>query len=297
MAITSSLIWSALLTGAGTVDTWTAGSIDVTKALVVVEVDASSSIRDLISNSFELASAHVSSSSTSQSVTDDCGVNRPYECRCVERKKLLETLAKELPYGTIRFSSKLLSIHHQQSTGFKSAIRGLVQSPPDGGGHGLEPRFHVYFGGGVRFGFVPCGNEEEFEEGEAMKMKQFVLNKARNAPKEMLTVVERIGLDAISCSELKLRPSWNLLRGNIVKDSVFIVGDALHPNAPDIGQDACFSLEDRVILARCIGEDMMMKKKDYDKFFGGLAYMMGVIQESGGKVMSFLREPVYSIFP
>ncbi|XP_047327350.1 monooxygenase 2-like [Impatiens glandulifera] len=316
---------------------------------------------------FELASAHASTS-TPQSVAADCGLNRPYECRCVERKELLETLAKELPHGTIRFSSKLLSIHHhhqQSTTGFKSlqlsdgsvintkvligcdgvnsqvakwlglknpvksnrsAIRGLLQSPPDGGGHGLEPRFHVYFGGGVRFGFVPCNNnslywfctftpssstsssggkEEEFEEGEAMKMKQFVLNKARNAPKEMLEVVERTGLDAISCSELKLRPPWNLLTGNIVKDNVCVAGDALHPMTPDIGQGGCSALEDSVILARCIGEAMMMKTNDdkllekYGKerrwrsfWLISAAYMMGVIQESGGKVTSFIREKV-----
>ncbi|XP_047335367.1 monooxygenase 2-like [Impatiens glandulifera] len=72
---------------------------------------------------FELASAHVSSSSTSQSVAADRGVNRPYECPCVKRNELLETLAKELSHRTIRFSSKLLSIHHQQSKGFK-ALRG-----------------------------------------------------------------------------------------------------------------------------------------------------------------------------
>ncbi|XP_047321235.1 monooxygenase 2-like [Impatiens glandulifera] len=133
---------------------------------------------------------------------------------------------------------------------------------PDGGGNELEPRFHVYFGGGVRFGFVHCGNEE----GEAMKMKQFVLNKARNSPKEMLAVVERTGLDVISCSELKLRPLWNLLTGNIYCERKCLrFRDALHPMTHDIGQGGCYALEDSVILTRYIGEAMMMKKKDDDK--------------------------------
>lgn len=35
---------------------------------------------------------------------------REYESRCVQRKVLLETLADELPQGTIRFSSKVVHI-------------------------------------------------------------------------------------------------------------------------------------------------------------------------------------------
>ncbi|KAG5542947.1 hypothetical protein RHGRI_015891 [Rhododendron griersonianum] len=35
---------------------------------------------------------------------------RGYESRCVRRKELLETLERELPHGTIRYSSKVVSI-------------------------------------------------------------------------------------------------------------------------------------------------------------------------------------------
>ncbi|KAG5542949.1 hypothetical protein RHGRI_015891 [Rhododendron griersonianum] len=38
------------------------------------------------------------------------GLNRGYESRCVRRKELLETLERELPHGTIRYSSKVVSI-------------------------------------------------------------------------------------------------------------------------------------------------------------------------------------------
>ena len=40
-----------------------------------------------------------------------------HEMRCVRRKLLLETLAKELPSGTIRYSSKVVSI--EESGHFK----------------------------------------------------------------------------------------------------------------------------------------------------------------------------------
>ncbi|KAL0432324.1 UNVERIFIED_CONTAM: Monooxygenase 3 [Sesamum latifolium] len=113
-----------------------------------------------------------------------------FESRCVRRKDLLETLGRELPQGTIRYSSRIVSIeesgrlkllHLADGTvvrakvligcdgvnsivakwlglqnpvnAGRSAIRGFVEYMD---GHGLEPKFHAYFGGGVRYGFIPC---------------------------------------------------------------------------------------------------------------------------------------------
>ncbi|GAB4838561.1 hypothetical protein Ancab_028107 [Ancistrocladus abbreviatus] len=112
-----------------------------------------------------------------------------HEVRCVKRKGLAETLAKELPSGTIRFSSKVVSIeeaghlkvlHLADSTiiktkvligcdgvnsqvakwlGFKKAsfdtrcaIRGYAVFEE---GHGFE-QFQQILGNGFRCGFVPC---------------------------------------------------------------------------------------------------------------------------------------------
>ncbi|XP_034675671.1 monooxygenase 2-like [Vitis riparia] len=114
-----------------------------------------------------------------------------HEIRCVRRKVLLETLERELPRGSIRYSSKVVSI---QESGYyktvhladgsvlktkvligcdgvnslvanwlgldkpvdsgRSAVRGLVEFPD---GHGLEPKFRQHFGNGVRHGVIPCG--------------------------------------------------------------------------------------------------------------------------------------------
>lgn len=42
-----------------------------------------------------------------------------HEVRCVKRKALLEALAKELPSGTIRYSSKVVSI---EESGFSKLV-------------------------------------------------------------------------------------------------------------------------------------------------------------------------------
>ncbi|XP_017241885.1 monooxygenase 2 [Daucus carota subsp. sativus] len=228
--------------------------------------------------------------------------------------------------------AKELAFQEPLSSG-RSAIRGLAEFSD---GHGLEPKINVHFGNGVRFGFVPCdvkcvywfctftpspnnsnnSDEKAFEE-DPLRMKQFVLGKIASAPRKALDVVERTELSHISCAELKFRLPWNVLMGNITKDNICVAGDALHPMTPDIGQGGCSSLEDAVVLARCLGEAILRKTKlhpgevneeeEYGRIKQGLekygkdrrwrsfnlissAFLAGYIQQSEGKIMSFLRE-------
>ncbi|CAN6480777.1 unnamed protein product [Victoria cruziana] len=141
----------------------------------------------------QLIRVTVASNVTGETVTDlyltGSGESN-VEVRCVSRQMMVETLSKQLPHGTIRFGSKVVSIHQDGksyqihladgtlvrakvligcdgvnsvvgkwlglpglvSTG-RSAIRGLAHYPE---GHGLESRFAQFFGNGVRFGILPC---------------------------------------------------------------------------------------------------------------------------------------------
>lgn len=295
-----------------------------------------------------------------------------YEARCVRRKDLLETFAKELPEGTIRYSSKVVSVEESghlklvhladgcvvrakvligcdgvnsvvaKWLGFKrpisvgrSAIRGYVEFPA---AHGFQPQFYAYFGAGVRFGFAPCDDKSIYwfctfkpstETGHEnmsdnpVLLKEFVLRKTANIPKEVSGIVERTKLESISCAEIKMRLPWDILIRDFAKNSICLVGDALHPMTPDLGQGGCSALEDCSILAKCIGESFQRmisgkfgeKKEDVDveiaAFNKGLenyakerrwrsfslistAYVVGWIEESDNKVIRFLRERFFS---
>ncbi|XP_004290734.1 PREDICTED: zeaxanthin epoxidase, chloroplastic-like [Fragaria vesca subsp. vesca] len=124
------------------------------------------------------------------------GKHGDHEIRCVKRKLLLESLASELPSGTIRFSSKVVLIeesgclklvHLADGTilkvkvlvgcdgvnsvvakwlGFKppvftgrSAIRGSAEFKSS---HQFDPMFIQYFGNGVRSGVVPCDDKNVY---------------------------------------------------------------------------------------------------------------------------------------
>ncbi|KAL3321793.1 hypothetical protein AABB24_039422 [Solanum stoloniferum] len=296
--------------------------------------------------------------------------NKPidYDSRCIKRQEIVETLEKELPPGTIKYSCRVISI--QQSGLYKlvhlanktiirtkvligcdgvnsvvakwmglpkpidanrSAIRGYVEYPK---AHGFEPKFCAYFGGGVRIGFLPCDHKslywfctftpsavdyDEKIEGSPTKMKQFVLSLANNVSKEAYNILERTSLDSLYCAKLKLRTPWNILmKENIVKNNTCLVGDALHPMTPDIGQGGCSTLEDSVVLARCISEAIFAKNLEDDdqlckiievglekyakerkwRIFNliSTSYLVGLAQESNGKVISYLREKFLAQF-
>ena len=57
--------------------------------------------------------------------------------------------------GVNSMVARWLGLQKPIDTG-RSAIRGFVEYPE---GHGFEPKRHVYFGGGVRLGFVPCDDK------------------------------------------------------------------------------------------------------------------------------------------
>ncbi|GAB2291918.1 hypothetical protein Dimus_026168 [Dionaea muscipula] len=294
-----------------------------------------------------------------------------HEVRCLKRKVLLETLSKELPEDTIRFSSKVVSIqdsgylkllHLADGSvikakvvigcdgvnsavatwlGFKkpafvgrSAVRGYVVFE---GGHGFEPDFMLFTGQGARYGIIPCdhssvywfftfisSSQDKEVERNPVKMKETVLNNLGKVPEEIREVIEKTELDDMICSPLRYRAPWEILLGDVSRDNVCVAGDAFHPMTPDLGQGACSALEDAVVLARCLAVAVLDRERseqdqeeedaaEYERIKMALskyakerkwrgadlvttAYVLGTIQQSNGKVMSFIRDKLLAPF-
>lgn len=154
------------------------------------------------------------------------------------------------------------------------------------------------------------------ENADPVKLKEFVLSKTREVSKEMSGILERTPLEFISCAKLKLRLPWNVLLGDITRNNICVAGDALHPMTPELAQGGCSALEDSIVLARCLAEAFLAKPRgedaeklndEYERIKNGLekyakerrwrssiiitgAYLIGFVQQSNNKVISFFRE-------
>ncbi|KAL2558852.1 FAD/NAD(P)-binding oxidoreductase family protein [Forsythia ovata] len=153
---------------------------------------------------------------------------------------MLETLEKELPKGTIRYSSKVVSreesgnfklMHLADSSvvktklglqnpdgGGRTSIRGFINYP---NGHGFEANFHAYFDTSVEDSVMVSflvmtrayiGSAHDENKQNPFKIKQFVLSGIQNAPQQVSNIVERTELDYISYAPLKYRSPWYILQ-------------------------------------------------------------------------------------
>lgn len=67
-----------------------------------------------------------------------------------------------------------------------------------------------------------------------------------------------------------IRAPWAVIMGPNYKGMVTVVGDAMHPMTPDLGQGGCAALEDAVVLVRNIGCGLSSKGNMFsDKKSGG----------------------------
>ncbi|XP_058772065.1 monooxygenase 2-like [Vicia villosa] len=198
--------------------------------------------------------------------------------------------------------------------------------------HDLEPMLMQYFGKGFRAGVIPCDDKgvywyfswtsiiEDYQKDLAQdpaKLKQYVLNKLEKMSSYVRSFIENTELDAFHFAPLRHRHPWELIMGNISKGNVCVVGDALHPMAPDLGQGGCCALEDGVVLAKFLAEAFSKNPKEGEEEYKIIeeslkkyakerrwrcidlitrSYIMGSIQQSGSKLVNFCRDQILTKF-
>ncbi|KAJ3675150.1 hypothetical protein LUZ60_004192 [Juncus effusus] len=147
----------------------------------------------------------------------------------------------------------------------RSAVRGLSIFPE---GHGFKQEVRVYLGRGIRAGFVPLHSKELYwffiDDSSSLGkdisinpdiiLKEVTENLAKDFPSDYLMVAKHADLSTLSWAPLLFRVPWNVAFGRAQNGNVTVAGDAFHPMNPDLGQGGCSSLEDAVVLARCLSQ-------------------------------------------
>ncbi|XP_057871870.2 monooxygenase 2-like [Cryptomeria japonica] len=274
------------------------------------------------------------------------GLTTMMESRCIERIKLIETLAKELPKGTIRFSSKVVLINKKNPSSLTSlkledgqsittkiligcdgvyslvgsfmgippgkssgriAIRGMVTYAES---HQLEKFHSQVWDRGLRAGFIPCTDKQVYWfltrrsklqdaniSGDAEKIRHATLDMVRHFPKPFAELIKASPTESISYVDMKVRLVWPWMK--------------LLPGT-------CSSLEDAIVLGRCLGETMKSintvqwgeeEEKKIEQCFNkylqerrwrvftlvNAALIIGIVNEGSSKLIHFARDKI--LFP
>ncbi|KAL5073484.1 hypothetical protein RYX36_012468, partial [Vicia faba] len=114
---------------------------------------------------------------------------------------------------------------------------------------------------------VPFGTNGEFR---CLKRTDLIKAMANCLPQETICTgcqILSIELDPVtkypqlllsngSILQAKYRPPWELLLNGFNKGTIVVAGDAMHATGPFVAQGGSASIEDAIVLARCLAEKM-----------------------------------------
>nr|XP_019708350.1 monooxygenase 1-like isoform X2 [Elaeis guineensis] len=225
--------------------------------------------------------------------------------RCFKRRDLIETLAKNLPVGSIRFGCQIVAIELDPFSSFPilytndgatikakvligcdgsnsviakslglqapkvcpiSAVRGLTSYS---NGHNFDSHFIRLRGDGAVLGRLPvnenlvhwfviqqCPSQDVQKDPELIK--KVTLETLKEFPPEVIEMVEHCDSSSLSLTHIRYRAPWHLFFAKFWQGTTTVAGDAMHVMGPFLGQGGSAGLEDAIVLARCIAEEMPM---------------------------------------
>lgn len=144
------------------------------------------------------------------------------------------------------------------------AARGLTTFPE---GHSFRNKFLNLVGKGMTFRLVPIDDKTIYfsaiqsrlpkgcaDSRDPSLIWQVALQAMQGYPEEILDVVRSCEIESVTLAQICYRAPWNMLLQPFQEGTVTVAGDAMHAMGPFIGQGGSASLEDTLVLARCLSE-------------------------------------------
>ncbi|KAI3431942.1 TPR_REGION domain-containing protein [Psidium guajava] len=147
-----------------------------------------------------------------------------------------------------------------------TAVRGFTSYPA---GHQFDNVFSITETDGIKLGSVPVNDNLVYwfitrpwtsqdstisRDQEQIRMQS--LKSIQNFPAQMTEMITRSDKSSLTSMRFRYRAPWDLLYGRFRKGTVTVAGDALHAMSPFIGQGGGASLEDAIVLARCLSKKL-----------------------------------------
>ncbi|OVA11012.1 Monooxygenase [Macleaya cordata] len=87
-------------------------------------------------------------------------------------------------------------------------------------------------------------------------IKRATVESIMDFPTEMVEIVKNGDTESVTLTKLRYRAPWDLLRGSFRKGTVIVAGDAMHAMGPFLGQGGSAALEDAIVLARNLAQEL-----------------------------------------
>ncbi|TYI47029.1 hypothetical protein E1A91_D13G144800v1 [Gossypium mustelinum] len=239
------------------------------------------------------------------------------ELRCLKRMELMKALTEELPVESVYLGCRAVSIVLDPLTSnplLQLHDGTLIKAKIVIGCDGVNSIISKFVGVNSPKLFSRCATRgfTYYEDLSDAKKDPTYITKAsleaiKGFPEEIVELVKNTEPKALYLTELRYRAPWDLVRAKFRKGTVVVAGDAMHAICPFISQGGGASLEDAVVLARCLSEklkqategggnrlveealDEYVRERRMRVFWLSLqTYFMGLAQDNTSKVKKAL---------
>ncbi|MQM16917.1 hypothetical protein Taro_049880 [Colocasia esculenta] len=98
--------------------------------------------------------------------------------------------------------------------------------------------------------------EDRENRSDPKDIIETTLKALRHFPTEDIEMVKNTDVRSINLTRLRYRAPWEVLIKGLHKGTMTVAGDAMHAMIPYLGQGGSAALEDAVVLARCVAQEM-----------------------------------------
>ncbi|CAM8927934.1 unnamed protein product [Rhodiola kirilowii] len=132
-----------------------------------------------------------------------------------------------------------------------------------------------------------CSKDPEIVN-QAELIRESSMQAVKSFPQDIQDMIKNTDASSLHLAQLKYRPPWDMMRRNFNKGTVVLAGDAMHAMGPFLAQGGSASVEDAVVLARCLSEVV----EEGGKFSPGLVEgaMRRYVKERKARVVKLSTE-------
>ncbi|XP_029127254.1 monooxygenase 1 [Cajanus cajan] len=174
--------------------------------------------------------------------------------------------------GVNSIIASMFGLHRTKLLIFSTCVaRGFTNYP---NGHQYGSEFAVINKAQVQLGRLPISDklvywfvtrlrtpQDATNWKDPILIRQSLMESMKGFPEEVVDMIRNCKLSDLHLTELKYRAPWELVFNNLRDGTVTIAGDAMHAMGPFIAQGGSASIEDAIVIAKCLSQKMHNTKK------------------------------------